>query len=191
MNDTLQGKVSFIQMRNLTQYLFFNLGFFFFFFFFLLSLSCFLRICARSLARASFLPFTFLRAQGRRWRSTRARKTSSRLIGRNRNCSVRARVDGSCIFLVSGPLLSFEPFLVLEKLCCGPRDDVFRTYCFELACYCISMLFHTCALSVSLSLSVSLCLCCCCFAYGTGFVASAFFPFDGLFKSIHAGCRRS
>jgi hypothetical protein len=83
--------------------------------------------------------------------ATRPRKTSSRLIGRNRNCSVRARVDGSWIFLVSGPLLSFEPFLVLEKLCCGPREDVFRTYWFELACYCISMLFHTCALSLSLS----------------------------------------
>jgi hypothetical protein len=28
-------------------------------------------------------------------------------------------------------------------------------------------------------------------SYGTAFVASACFRFDGLFKSIHAGCRRS
>ncbi len=70
MNDTLQANVSFIQMRNLTQYLILIWASFFFFFFFPF---CRFRVSyvfaiARPLARASFLPFTFLRAQGRRWR---------------------------------------------------------------------------------------------------------------------------
>jgi hypothetical protein len=87
---TKENKIKNYIKKKLHSVFILNLGFFFF-----LSLSCFLRIChrspARPLARASFLPFTFLRAQGRRSRSARLRKTSSRLIGRNRNCSVRAR----------------------------------------------------------------------------------------------------